>query len=155
MKSALGLMALAWILAGLLGLTSIAGVVLVLVAIWLVWEGWRFGFALLPVKMWRWARFMWHFLIDMTHSNLKLAWDVLTPKDLHRVRLILVPVEDLTPRERTLLSVRITLTPGTLACDLTEDRKHLLVHAMYHSAAEDQKELRRPIDILKGKETRA
>ncbi|MFA7626264.1 MAG: Na+/H+ antiporter subunit E, partial [Candidatus Kapaibacterium sp.] len=36
-----------------------------------------------------------------------------------------------TDSEITLLANIITLTPGTLSIDLSEDRKKLYVHAMY------------------------
>ncbi|MEQ8821270.1 MAG: Na+/H+ antiporter subunit E [Sumerlaeia bacterium] len=94
--------------------------------------------------------FLWDFIWDLTLSNLRLAWDVLTPKNYHYIRLVRIPVSDLTPGEIALLSHRITLTPGTLTCGVDEDRGVLLVHAMYPDKSDAAAALRRPIDILKG-----
>jgi multicomponent K+:H+ antiporter subunit E len=80
-----------------------------------------------------------------------MAWDVITPRDYHRVRLIEVPVEDLSEREIALLIHRITLTPGTLTCGLTEDGRYLLVHEMYGASRGLAARLRKPVDLLRGR----
>ncbi len=95
-------------------------------------------------------RFIIDFIVDLTVSNFKLAWDVLTPTDYHKVRLIEVPIDDLTDMEIVFLTHRITLTPGTLSCAISKDGKMLMVHAMYLIGDDAAQSLRRPIDILKG-----
>lgn len=96
-------------------------------------------------------RFIWNFIVDLTISNFVLAWDVFTPTDYHKVQLVNVPVGDLTDAELALISHRITLTPGTLSCVVSADRKILVVHSMYsYKQKEPAKSLRLPIDILKG-----
>lgn len=103
-----------------------------------------------PVR--RLLRMLAHFLVDLTISNLQLAWDVVTPRDLHRVKMVRVPVDDLTPNEITFLCHRITLTPGTLACSVDPAKTEILVHVMYPREGEDMGlSLRKPIDILKGR----
>lgn len=103
----------------------------------------------LPARV---ARFAWDFALDLARSNIKLAWDVLTPTDLHKVTLVRVPVDDLTPLEITFLCHRITLTPGTLACAVNPERTEVLVHMMYPVEGKDMGlALRRPMDILKGR----
>lgn len=99
----------------------------------------------------RLARFLVDFVIDLTISNIRLAIDILTPLQRYRVQMVLVPIEDFTDREVLLLSIRITLTPGTLTCTVTEDRRYLLVHSMYLPEGESGACLRRPLDILKGR----
>lgn len=96
------------------------------------------------------ALFALDFLRDLTMSNIVLALDVWTPRDYYRPRLIEVPVGDLTPMQIALLSTRITLTPGTLSVDVTDDQAALIVHSMYPGpdAAAEAARLRRPIDIL-------
>lgn len=93
--------------------------------------------------------FLGDFLWDLTVSNLQIAWDVLTPTDYYTPRLVNVPVGDLSPFELTLLSSRITLTPGTLSADVTADRQFLIVHVMYPGGDDIASRLRKPIDILK------
>ncbi len=93
--------------------------------------------------------FAWDFVVDLTVSNIQLAWDVLTPRDRYTPRLIDVPVGDLTDFELALLATRITLTPGTLSIDVTEDRQFLVVHAMYPPTGDAGAAYRRPLDLLK------
>lgn len=98
----------------------------------------------------RWLHFFGEFAVDLAKSNFVLALDVLTiHTDLHEVYFILVPIDDLNEGEVVFLSHRITLTPGTLACGITEDKRHLVVHAMYDVDENTPMALRRPIDILK------
>lgn len=138
-------------------LTGGNGVPVVVLAL-LVAMGARYVWALMPpgtsppVGVVRIARFVWDFLVDLTISNVRLAWDVLTPEDKHTIKMIEVPVHDLKDSEVAFIAQRITLTPGTLSCGVTEDRAMLVVHVMYPSAddAETARGLRRPIDILKG-----
>jgi multicomponent Na+:H+ antiporter subunit E len=96
-------------------------------------------------------RFLVDFVWDLAVSNFRLAHDVLTPTDYHQVELVEVPVSDLTPTEISFLAQRITLTPGTLSCGLSEDQKSIIVHMMYPIKGRDMgKVLRRPLEILKG-----
>lgn len=94
------------------------------------------------------ARFSWDFVVDLTMSNLVIAWDVWTPRDHYAPRIVKVNVQDLTDFETMLLASRITLTPGTLSLDVTEDRRAIVVHVMY-PGADIEASLRRPIDLLK------
>ena len=96
--------------------------------------------------------FVWDFLKDLTLSNLQITYDIWTPKDYYDPTIVYVPVEDLTDFEVMVLSSRITLTPGTLSCDVTADRRFLVVHAMYSSGKTTEDlvaGLRAPIDMLK------
>ncbi len=69
--------------------------------------------------------------LDTVRSSVLLAWDVLTPRDLSRVRILTFPTRARTDRELFWLSTAITLTPGTLTLDVADDRTHLVIHAMY------------------------
>jgi len=102
------------------------------------------------LRCWDVLHFLRDFLWDMTVSNVILAWDVVTPKDLHAVRIVEVPVHDLTESEIALLMHRITLTPGTLSAAVIADHSTIVVHAMYGDTEEMPQALRRPLDILKG-----
>src|SRR5690606_8274775 len=100
------------------------------------------------INLWR---FLQDFAVDMIVSNFRMAHDVLTPTDYHSVCMVEVPVGDLTKAEIAFLAQRITLTPGTLCCGLNVNEDALLVHTMYPVEGKDMgRELRRPIDILKG-----
>ncbi len=45
--------------------------------------------------------------------------------------IVAIPLDAKTDREITLLANLITLTPGTLSLDVSEDRRFLYVHAMF------------------------
>jgi multicomponent Na+:H+ antiporter subunit E len=77
------------------------------------------------------ARFAVFYLWQMLLSNLRVAYDVVTPTHYMRPGVIAVPLEARTDAEITLLANLITLTPGTLSLDLSADRRILFVHAMY------------------------
>jgi multicomponent Na+:H+ antiporter subunit E len=71
------------------------------------------------------------FLWELILANLRVAYDVLTPRQRMRPGVIAIPLEAKTDAEITILSNLITLTPGTLSLDVSEDRKVLYIHAMY------------------------
>ena len=89
--------------------------------------------------------FTWELLL----SNLRVAHDVITPRQHSRPGNLAIPLEAKTPLEITLLANLITLTPGTLSLDVSDDRKTLYIHAMF---IDDVEELRR--DIKEGLERR-
>jgi len=71
------------------------------------------------------------FLWQLVLSNVKIAHDVMTPTHLMRPAIVAVPLDAKTDVEIGVLSNLITLTPGTLAVDVSPDRSVLYVHAMY------------------------
>ncbi|MCC5816533.1 MAG: Na+/H+ antiporter subunit E [Leptospira sp.] len=75
--------------------------------------------------------FFFYFLYELVKANLEVAYDVITPKFYMKPGIISVPLDAKTDLEITLLANLITLTPGTLSLDVSEDRKFLFVHAMY------------------------
>jgi multicomponent Na+:H+ antiporter subunit E len=83
-----------------------------------------------------------YFTGQVVIANLKVAAAVLGPRRLLRPALVAVPLDVQGDDQIAVLANMITLTPGTLSLDVSEDRKTLFVHAMYASSAED---LRREI----------
>lgn len=77
------------------------------------------------------ARFTGFFLWQLLLSNLRVAYDVITPHLYMRPGIVAVPLDAKTDLEITLLANLITLTPGTLSLDVSEDRNVLYVHAMF------------------------
>lgn len=135
------------------GWLSIAALALVFCAIRVVVQcvvWWRRDRRVLT-RLWNLVRFLLDFAADLMTSNLILAYDILVPYDIHSIRLVEVPLDGLTDAEVALLSHRITLTPGTLACGVVEGRTALLVHAMYGASPNLAQQLRRPVDILRGR----
>jgi multicomponent Na+:H+ antiporter subunit E len=83
------------------------------------------------------------FVWELFLANLRIAWDVLTPRHLSSPGVIAVPLDARTDAEITLLANLITLTPGTVSLDVSSDRSVLYVHAMYLDADDIDGERRR------------
>jgi len=71
------------------------------------------------------------FLWELVVSSLRVAVDVLRPGQTNRPGIIAVPLRSRGEMETFLLSSLVTLTPGTLSLDLSEDGATLYVHAMF------------------------
>lgn len=68
-------------------------------------------------------------LYDIVMSNIEVARRILGPESKITPRFVWVPLDIRDPHGIAALAGIITMTPGTLSSDLTEDRRHLLVHA--------------------------
>lgn len=75
--------------------------------------------------------FVFFFIKELIVANLKVAFDVLTPRHHMRPGIVAVPLDLKTDLEITVLTTLITLTPGTLSLHVTDDRQTLYLHAMY------------------------
>lgn len=82
-------------------------------------------------KLPRLLRFLVSFLKDMLMSNLRVAYDVVTPTHLMRPAIIRMPLQARTPGEITMLANLISLTPGTLSLDVDPEGEALFIHVMY------------------------
>ncbi|KAF0810293.1 cation antiporter [Alcanivorax sp. S71-1-4] len=76
-------------------------------------------------------RFVGFFVRELVMSNLRVAYDVLTPTHYMRPAVIAVKLEARTDGEITILANLISLTPGTLSLDVSSDRSVLYLHVMY------------------------
>lgn len=66
---------------------------------------------------------------DIVKSNIVVARQVLGPESRIRPAFVWVPLDIRDPHGIVALAGIITLTPGTLSSELSDDRRHLLVHA--------------------------
>jgi multicomponent Na+:H+ antiporter subunit E len=72
-----------------------------------------------------------YFLWEMVLANIRVAHDVVTPRHHMRPAVVGIPLAARTDAEITLLANLISLTPGTLSLDVSEDRTILYVHGMF------------------------
>ncbi|MDA0961645.1 MAG: Na+/H+ antiporter subunit E [Proteobacteria bacterium] len=71
-------------------------------------------------------------LLDIVKANVQVALIVLfKPSAQLRPAWIRVPLEVTRPEAITLLAGTITMTPGTVSCDMTADGHALLVHCLH------------------------
>jgi multicomponent Na+:H+ antiporter subunit E len=75
--------------------------------------------------------FFLYFLYELVKANIQVAYDVVTPTFYMTPGIVAVPLDVKTDLEITILANVISLTPGTLSLDVSDDRKVLYVHSMY------------------------
>lgn len=80
------------------------------------------------------------FCWDLTKSSVKVAAAVLRPGSVTHSGIIDMPLDVTSDLEILLVANLISLTPGTLSLDVSEDRKTLHVHAMF--AADPEAEVK-------------
>jgi multicomponent Na+:H+ antiporter subunit E len=84
-------------------------------------------FSKIPVTI----KFIFYFIKELIMANLKVAFDIITPKDYMSPGIIAFPLDAKSDLEITLFANLLTLTPGTLSLDVSSDKKILYVHALY------------------------
>lgn len=75
--------------------------------------------------------FVFFFLWELIKANLQVAYEVMTPHYNMAPGIVKVPLDAKSNLEITFLANMITLTPGTLSLDVSDDKKVLYVHSMY------------------------
>jgi multicomponent Na+:H+ antiporter subunit E len=100
--------------------------------------------------------FAGYFLWELVLANLRLALDVATPRYQMTPGIIQLPLDVSSDAEILLLAALINLTPGSVALDVSADRRVMYVHVMYiRTPAAARAEIkdgfeRRVIDLLRG-----
>ncbi|AYF43834.1 MULTISPECIES: Na+/H+ antiporter subunit E [Halobacteriovorax] len=89
------------------------------------------------MKLWYILQFVVLYLWDLSLGALRVAQDVITPKDLSSPGIIKFPLEVKTDFEIALLSNLITFSPGTMVIDLAPDNSYLYIHMMFLENEED------------------
>ncbi len=76
--------------------------------------------------------FFWVVFVDIIKANIAVAKIVLfMPKSQLQPAWIVVPLELRQPEAIAMLASAITLTPGTVSCDLSQGNDALLVHCLH------------------------
>lgn len=84
-----------------------------------------------------------YFFWELIKANLRLALDVATPRYHMKPGIIALPLDATRDAEILLLSMLINTTPGSVALDVSPDRKTLYVHVMYmHSPDAAREEIK-------------
>jgi multicomponent Na+:H+ antiporter subunit E len=82
-------------------------------------------------RVWNALRLLVYFHSELIKSSIDVAWDVITPSHRSQPRLIEMPLDLKSDAGILMVTNLISLTPGTLSVDVSEDRSTLLVHAMF------------------------
>lgn len=88
---------------------------------------WGRGFALRLVRM---VVLVLVFLKELLLSGVRVAREVLRPTLRIQPGVIAYPLDVRTGREITVLANLISLTPGTLSLEVSDDRQVLFIHAL-------------------------
>lgn len=92
-----------------------------------------------PARVPRIIGFVGFFIKELVQANLRVAFDILTPPWHMKPGVIAFPLSAQSEMEITMVANLISLTPGTLSLDVSDDRKVLYIHAMF---LDDEEELR-------------
>lgn len=123
---------------------------------WALLTGFAAGFAVLWLTRGLWGepdpvyfrkalaflRFAGFYAKALLHSSVQVARQVLSPRITARPGVIAVPLAAARDVEIAALANLVTLTPGTMSLDVSEDRSTLYVHAML---CDDPDQVRRDI----------
>ncbi len=72
-----------------------------------------------------------YFVYQLVVSNFRVMWEVITPRQNSRPGIIGIELAARTDMEIMLVANMISLTPGTLSLDISDDRRVLYVHFMF------------------------
>jgi len=78
----------------------------------------------------KWLSLIGLFVRELILSAIKVAWLAVQPKMRLRPAIVAYPLTVTTDAQITLLANLITLTPGTLSVDVSDDRRTLYIHAI-------------------------
>ena len=83
------------------------------------------------IRVWYWIKLIVMFHYELLVSSLAVLWDIITPTHRSRPAIIEMPLDVESDAGILLVTNLISLTPGTLSIDVSEDRKTLSLHAMF------------------------
>lgn len=106
--------------------------------------GYIFGYVVLQVltrggvlparyggKVWTFFGLLAYLAYELTLANVRLTRDVIRgPQTIHP-HVVRVPLDVNTDGEILMLTALLNLTPGSVALDVSEDRRFLYVHVMH------------------------
>jgi multicomponent Na+:H+ antiporter subunit E len=87
-------------------------------------------------RLWHIANFLVYYVVELFIANLRVMYDVLTPRHHSQPGFIIVPTKAKTDLELMALANLLTMTPGTLALDVAPNRDALYIHVMFLDDAE-------------------
>lgn len=76
-------------------------------------------------------RFSLFYLKEILVSNLRIAVDLLRRRPKIQPGIVALDVGQLGPRAKVIVANLITMTPGTVSLDLSEDDRTVYVHCLY------------------------
>ena len=81
-------------------------------------------------RVWAIIKLIMLFIIELIKANIDVVKIVLSPKLTNQPGIVAVTTKLETDVEITLLAALISLTPGTVSMDFSEDNKTIYIHAI-------------------------
>ena len=91
----------------------------------------------LLLKLYYIVTFILFYLSMLIKANLIIAYDILTPSLSINPSFIKVPLTLKSDFGMLLFSNLLSMTPGSLSIDITDDKKTMLVHVLYKSTEDN------------------
>ena len=82
-------------------------------------------------RAWLAFRFFIFFIRELIIANLRIAYYTLSPLTKLRPGILAIELDEMTDIEITVLGSLVTLTPGTLTLDVSDDKRVMFVHFMH------------------------
>lgn len=82
-------------------------------------------------RLWRLVELGIFFVRELFRASIQVAVDALTPETLLEPGVIAFPLDVDRAEEITFFANLISLTPGTMSLDVSDDRRTLYIHVMY------------------------
>ncbi|WP_391116623.1 Na+/H+ antiporter subunit E [Psychrobacillus sp. L3] len=115
--------------------TFIVGYLLGLLMLWMLRKSFSSRFYL--ERIWAVVKLVILFLKELTLSNIAVLLLIIKPKMPIRPAIFAMPTVLEKDWEITLLSSLITLTPGTIVIDISDDNKILYIHSIDFDNVDD------------------
>ena len=84
--------------------------------------------------------FLVFYILKVFQANFELAFHILSPRLKMQPGIVKIPVTLTHPQAILLLANMITMTPGSLTMDLSEDKRYIYVHFLF--LLDEEKKLR-------------
>jgi multicomponent Na+:H+ antiporter subunit E len=81
-------------------------------------------------RVWKAIVFVVYFIWELIKANIQVAYFVFMPTNRMKPGVVAIPLRAETDVEITSLSNFITLTPGSLGLDVSDDQRVLYIHAL-------------------------
>jgi len=91
--------------------------------------------------------FLLFYLFKVFQANFELAFHILSPRLKMKPGIMKIPVNLTHPQAILLLVNMITMTPGTLTMDVSEDKQFIFVHFLF--LVDEEKKVREIKNIEK------
>jgi multicomponent Na+:H+ antiporter subunit E len=95
--------------------------------------------ARLTARLGNFLRLAAFLVYELVLANIRMTLDVVRPGTTMRPGVIRVPLDVTTDGEILMLSALINLTPGSIALDVSDDRRTLYVHVMHIKSPEESR----------------